>query len=114
MNISSRPWLATLGFGLIWLIAIIVSDATTTFHLAPVIVGASAGVVATDRHLWWAMAGTSVAAAVSIALASAGQMLGPSVLPIGGALFESLVGSALGGVIGLVAASSASAAPTPT
>ena len=114
MDIASRPWLATLGFGLIWLVASVVSDATTTVHLAPLIVGASAGAVATGRRHLWAVAGASAAAAMSVALAAAGQMLGPSLLPVGGALFESLVGSALGGVIGLVAASSAFAAPTPT
>ena len=93
-----------IGFALIWVAAALLVEGTT-FHLAPVIVSAAPAVGFPERRLPAAAIGTTIAVAVALLLSQAGMLTGPSLLPIGGALLESVLGALLGGLIGLVVAS---------
>lgn len=93
-----------IGFGLIWVAAALLVEGTT-FHLAPVIVAAAPAVRFPEWRLPGAVVGTTIAAAVALLLSLAGRLAGPSLLPIGGALLESVLGAVAGGLIGLVVAS---------
>jgi uncharacterized membrane protein len=77
----------------------------TTFHLAPVIVAAASPISFPARRVRASLVGTTIATAAAMLLAVVGRMAGPSLLPIGGALLESVLGALLGGVIGLMVAS---------
>ena len=101
-----------LGFAIIWLVAVFVVDGTT-FHLAPVIVAAAAPIRFPERRFTAAVVGATIAAAVAILLSLAGRMAGPSLLPIGGALLESVLGAVIGGLLGLVVASQRLSVSTP-
>jgi predicted aminopeptidase len=80
----------------------------TTFHLAPLLV---AGAVpwlqrVEDRPARLAAyrlaaVGIGIAVGTSVLLAIAGWLDGPTLLPFGGALEESLVGAIIGGLAGL-------------
>lgn len=60
-----------------------------------------------------ALLGAGVAAATSVALSRGGRLDGPSLLPWGGPLAESLVGASLGAAIGLAPATQRSGRPEP-
>jgi hypothetical protein len=51
-----------------------------------------------------AAAGVGIAVVTTVLLESAGLLEGPSLLPFGGAVDESLLGAVAGGTIGLVVA----------
>ena len=98
------------GFATVWTLAAVISD-ETTFHLAPVIV---AGVLAISwaRHrMAGLMVGVGGATALAVALSLAGLLDGPSLLPFGGALVESVAGAIFGGIVGLLARTMLNDAP---
>ena len=97
----------SLGFALLWAVLAVVRPGTT-FHLAPLLVAAAVPWVnrfedPQDRPAAYLLAavGTGIAAGMSVLLAMAGRLDGPTLLPFGGALEESLVGAIAGGVAGL-------------
>lgn len=96
--------LPAIGFALIWIAAALLVEGTT-FHLAPVIVAAAPAVRFPEWRVPGAAAGTAVAITVAVLLSVTGSLNGPSLLPIGGALFESIVAAVTGGIVGLVVAS---------
>lgn len=97
----------SLGLALLWAVLAAVRPGTT-FHLAPLLV---AGAVpwlqrVEDRParpvaFRLAVVGIGIAAGASVLLAIAGWLEGPTLLPFGGALEESLVGAIIGGLAGL-------------
>ena len=97
-------WRAGLyGVALAWLY-------DTTFHFAPLLVGAVVPLGVSlageppsfPRRLTAAAAGALLALAATAALALAGHLDGPSLLPAGGAAAEAVAFSPAGAVIGLV------------
>jgi hypothetical protein len=75
---------------------------TTTFHLAPVIVAAWPALAGrrAGSVLRFGASGLAGAAAVGLLLSLAGWLRGPSLLPVGGPLVESLAGAGLGALAG--------------
>jgi hypothetical protein len=106
----SRAIRISLGFALFWAVLAAVRPGTT-FHLAPLLV---AGAVPWVQRVQSgapplngfrpAAVGLGLAAGTSILLAMAGLLEGPSLLPFGGALEESLVGAVVGSLVGLAVA----------
>jgi hypothetical protein len=97
----------SLGFALLWALLAAVRPGTT-FHLAPLLVAAAVPWVhrvqdrpARPAAYRLAAVGTGIAAGTSVLLAIAGRLDGPTLLPFGGALEESLVGAVIGGLAGL-------------
>lgn len=74
----------------------------TTFHLAPPIVATIPPVLAPRTRVLAATGGLALAAAVAVLLSAVGALEGPSLLPRGGALAESLVAALLGPAVALV------------
>lgn len=106
------------GLALLWLV-LAAARPTTTFHLAPFVVAASfAGIyllqggTSLQVGLWLVLTGGAVGLAATAFLSWAGYLAGPSLLPVGGAAFESLVGVAAGTVLGLALVAWRSTAPT--
>ncbi len=101
MKTLSNPIAGALGFALIWAIAATVSP-TTTFHLGPFIVAVSPVLFSDHRPATRVIpAGLGIAVATSLALAASGSLQGPTLLPWGGALAESLVFAAVGAIVTL-------------
>lgn len=99
------------GFTALWILVAAMSDGTT-FHLAPVIV-AGVPVISWGGHrLTGMLIGMSGATIAAVGLSLAGLLDGPSLLPFGGALLESIVGAAVGAVAGVIARSMLSGAQT--
>ena len=96
---KDRTWVSAVGFALLW-IAIAIAISGTTFHLAPVIVAAAPQVQHPDRQPSALLTGGAVAVAAALGLSIAGFLDGPSLLPFGGALIESIAGAIAGGIIG--------------
>jgi hypothetical protein len=96
------------GFALLW---VVMSLATkdVTFHLGPLIVAAAAPLPSRHRRLAWAVVGLTMAVGTAMVLAATGAMTGPSLLPFGGALLESVVLAIVGAGLGLVLAGRVSA-----
>ncbi len=69
------------------------------------IVAAAPSVRFPERRPEAAAVGTAIAAAVALLLSIGGLLTGPSLFPIGGALFESVVAAVAGGLISLVVVS---------
>lgn len=94
-------WGAIL-FALLW-VAIVIARPTTTFHLAPLIVAMWPGVTESEsrRAATLSAIGFVIAAGTTLALSAAGLLRGPTLLPWGGPAVESLLATAIGGVIGL-------------
>ncbi len=98
---SSSRWFPVVGFASLWAAgAVIVPE--STFHLGPLIVAAVPAIGTRHRRLFWAPVGTCLAVGVSLVLATLGHLGGPSLLPVGGALFESTVAAVLGGLAGFI------------
>ena len=92
-----------------WIVASAITP-DVTYHLAPVIV-AAAPLSARDRlSASWPLFSFAFSTAVALLLASLGLLQGPSLLPVGGALFESVVGALAGAAIGAVLARRGSSA----
>ncbi len=104
-----RSFSYAFGFAGLWVIVALVR-AGTTFHLAPLIVavagvGSHLGRDVTGRDPWTGvLAGTTAALTGTGLLAAAGRLDGPSLLPVGGAVAESLVAAALGTLVAIVLA----------
>lgn len=92
------------GFAALWTLVAAISNGTT-FHLAPVIVAGVPAISWAGHRLTGLLIGISGPTAVALGLSIAGLLNGPSLLPFGGALFESIVGAALGAVAGTIARS---------
>jgi hypothetical protein len=90
-------------FCALWVAAAIVR-ADTTFHLAPPIVAACPSFIAVRHRLAAVAAGLAMAVGTGLGMAAAGLLGGPSLLPWGGGLMETLVGAAAGAGIALTAA----------
>ena len=100
----------SLGFALLWAVLAAIRPGTT-FHLAPLLVAGAVPWVHRVQAgapplnvLRPAAVGLGLAAGTSILLAMAGWLDGPSLLPFGGALEESLVGALVGSLAGLAIA----------
>lgn len=100
----------SLGFALLWAVLAVVRP-STTFHLAPLLVAAAVPTVyrmqggrSRPVALRLAAAGVGIAVVITFVLGVAGLLDGPSLLPFGGAVDESLLGAAVGGALGLVVA----------
>lgn len=92
-----------MGFAAVWIVAAAITP-DVTYHLAPVIV-AAAPLSARDRlPATWPLFAFAFTAALALGLAVFDLLQGPSLLPVGGALFESVVGALAGAVIGAVLA----------
>jgi len=96
------------GLAVLWAILAVISP-TTTYHLAPLLVAGAPAVLdaadeqrdSTRRVLALAAAGTALALIATGILAIADALQGPSLLPSGGAVLESIVFSLIGGVVGV-------------
>lgn len=111
-----------LGLAVLWAVLAIVRS-TVTYHLAPLLVAAVPGFfarfddsVGLDRASFviLTIASAGIALAATGVLAAAGGLLGPSLLPFGGAALEGAVGAAIGAVIGLLLVGSRPVAQTET
>lgn len=111
---SRVPWWTGLPFTIVaaagW-VALAVSTPTTTYHFAPTVVAAAWPVARRPRagHRLSKRAvaatvggGAAVALAVTVALASADALAGPTFFGTDGAVVETLVMAGVGVVIGLV------------
>ena len=103
-----------LGLTVLWAV-LAAARPTVTYHLAPLLVAAVPGFfarfddsVGLDRASFVVLtaASTSIALAATGVLAVAGGLMGPSLLPFGGAALEGVVGIAIGAIIGLTLAGS--------
>jgi hypothetical protein len=107
MSVETRTalrWIA--GLTLLWIMGAAFRPGTT-FHLAPALVPlapslSSLAGARDDRHGRLVILGGGTALIVSWILDAAGLMSGPTLLPIGGALFESIVAAVGGTALGLV------------
>ena len=98
------------GFAMVWALAAVISDGTT-FHLAPVIVAGVPAMSWAGHRMAGLMVGMVGATAVALLLSLTGLLDGPSLLPFGGALVESVAGAVFGGIVGLIARTMLSDAP---
>ncbi len=100
-----------IGFTFLWLGLAIWRDGVT-YHLAPILVASIPAFVyraTTDRRTWskvispvsW---GAALAIVGSLGLAVVDRMNGPSLLPFGGALTESLLFAAAGTILAVLVA----------
>lgn len=98
-----RAFLPAAGLSLVWIILAALTPGTT-FHLAPAIVAAAPSIRALSARPSHAMAGMLLAMAISVGLAFSGRLEGPTLLPAGGALAESILMAVAGGLAGWVLA----------
>jgi hypothetical protein len=89
-----------LGLGIIWIVVAALADGAT-FHLAPLIVAAAPVVRHPDRPKKAALGGMLTSLQVAVAPSMAGFMGGPTLLPTGGALLESVVVAVTGALVAL-------------
>lgn len=104
-NSRLQPLLIAAGFAALWIL-LAAWRPTTTWHLAPAVV-AAAPLVSTSSgfpQLVRVAGGLGLAVGVALALAASGAMRGPSLLPVGGPLLESVVAAVSGTVVGLAVA----------
>lgn len=100
---TKRRWLPALAFAVLWTVVAIFNE-NVTYHLAPVIVAAAPALPSRRRRGWWSLAGLGLATGVTLGLCTLGHLSGPSLLPVGGALLESVVGAVAGSAIGFALA----------
>lgn len=107
-----RPVIISTGLALLWIVVALVRDGST-FHLAPALVAVVSPVVfafdtedevSTRDAAFVAFAGLAVALVATLILTRADQLTGPSLLPFGGAVTESVVLAVVGAVAGFVIA----------
>lgn len=94
--------IAAVGFTVLWVV-VAVSRPGTTFHLAPVVVAAAPPFLASRNRLAAAAGGMAFVTVVALGMGVAGTLAGPSLLPWGGAVVETVVFGAVGAIVGLVA-----------
>lgn len=100
------PFLIGTGLAVLWLLLGFLSDGTT-YHLAPLLVAAipaslyvlESAEPVLARALGLVVTGTVAALVVIGILSAAGRLTGPSLLPFGGAVTESLVVAGSGALI---------------
>ena len=100
-----------IGFTVLWLGLAIWRDGVT-YHLAPILVASIPAFVyraTTDHRTWSGTApaitwGAALAIVGSLGLAVVDRMNGPSLLPFGGALTESLLFAAAGTILAVLVA----------
>jgi hypothetical protein len=101
-----------LGLAALWVVVALISS-TTTYHLAPLIVAGTPAIVdSLEGGSSMARLGLLTAAGLALALALAvtgilslsGNLDGPSLLPTGGAVVESVLFAFTGGLLGLIGA----------
>jgi len=109
-RISTKAIGYSLGFALLWGV-MAVARPGTTFHLAPFLVALAVpfvyriqGGTIRSTGIRLVVVGMGLAAVAAAVLAVVGLLQGPSLLPFGGALVESLVAAAAGGVVGIILA----------
>ena len=104
---SSRPLLYSSGLAVLWaVLALLSSD--TTYHLAPLLVagvpptfeGTHTQGLSSKTVAKYGLIGLSLALITTLILSLAGALTGPSLLPAGGAAYESVVFSLAGAVGG--------------
>lgn len=101
---ATRRWLPAAGFAVLWIAAASFTP-DVTYHLAPVIVAAAPAVMSPpDERALWSLLGFGLASATAIGLSTAGLLAGPSLLPVGGALLESIAGAVVGAGFGALLA----------
>lgn len=95
------------GFTALWLLLALISS-TTTYHLAPLIVAGTPQIVdslergsSTVRLVILSAVGLALALVTTGILSASGNLEGPSLLPTGGAVLESVVFAAMGSLLGL-------------
>ena len=100
----------SLGLVVLWAVLAAIRPGTT-FHLAPLLVAGAVPWVhrlqdRPSRPITFrpAMIGLGLAGGASVVLALVGLLDGPSLLPFGGALEESLAAATIGGLAGLAVA----------
>jgi hypothetical protein len=108
--ILSKGLLYGFGLAVLWLVLALITS-TTTYHLAPPLVAATPVVVdawerpsSTTGHALRAVLGFALVLIITGILSVSGNLDGPSLLPVGGAVLESVVFAIAGGVIGLIVA----------
>jgi len=98
----------SIGLAVLWVVVALLRDGTT-FHLAPMLVAAVLPIVVasdneegveTSRLALAALAGLAIALLGTLFLAVAGEMTGPSLLPSGGAVAESVIFAIVGAIGG--------------
>lgn len=100
-----RPFGFAIFLAAVWVVAALVRP-TSTYHLAPILVAGAAPFVAVSSGVprrqatWLAAVGLALAVIVAGGLALANALDGPSLLPVGGAVFESVVFAVVGAVAG--------------
>ncbi|MEX0757229.1 MAG: hypothetical protein WD532_00755 [Acidimicrobiia bacterium] len=94
-----RRCVSAAAFSVLWIVAAVLTP-DVTFHLAPVIVAAAPAFAGRGRPILWGVVGFVLASGISVALALSGFLDGPSLLPVGGPLLESIVGALVGAVVG--------------
>lgn len=105
-TLTVRALALSSGLAVLWAVLASVQP-TTTFHLAPALIPLAVTFVMAERTpaprtlIGHILAAGLLAVAVSIALDMAGRLQGPSLLPMGGALMESVVAAGAGVVIAL-------------
>ena len=99
-----------LGLAALWVVVALISS-TTTYHLAPLIVAGTPAIVdSLERGRPMAQLGLLTAAGLALALAAtgilsvSGNLDGPSLLPTGGAVVDSVLFAFTGGLLGLISA----------
>lgn len=101
-----RAVLSSVGLAVLWIVVAFIRSGAT-FHLAPILVAASLPILAaydsedriTITELTIAsVAGLTIALLATLLLTVADQLTGPSLLPFGGAVTESVV-FAIGGAV---------------
>jgi len=109
-SVRSKGLLYGLGLAVLWAVLAGISP-TTTYHLAPLIVASAPAIVdslqgnrSMVRFVLNAAVGLAMALTVTGILSASGVLDGPSLLPTGGAVMESVVFAVAGGVVGLVGA----------
>ncbi len=101
LGVSARSWFPSVGFAVVWIVAAAITP-YMTYHLAPVIVVAAPFLSRDQLPATWPLLTFAFTAAVALGLAHFGLLQGPSLLPVGGGLFESIVGALAGAAIGAV------------
>ena len=95
----SRSVASAVAFGSLFVVLAMMSP-TTTFHLGPVVVSASGAVAAGPGHgPWPALSSFGIALLAVGFLHRLDFLMGPSLLPVGGAVLESLLGATAGALL---------------
>lgn len=93
---SPRHLFPVAGFAALWVVVAALTP-NVTFHLAPVIVAAAPAITSPpDSRIIAGLTGFGLATAVAVGLDASGLLGGPSLLPYGGALLESILAAAVG------------------